>query len=553
MTETPTFTPQPHDLYGEDTKVGDLGEAANHLEDLANDLFAEVSRRRTAAAGLPGLGWRKEPHLAEHLAWLLAHETDALTAYCLYRAVLATHPSAWQLADWQRAVGATTPFPLLITAVLDDLAGEGMVDTEGGDASLIAHLRSEWPEERAQSIDLHRLDHSGSSPYDPHLKEMLRSDATIAEKSRAIRMVRFMSRDDADASLLAATKALFEAEKHPGLSNMAGKTLHQMLNAPCDAEGLAFAIDTYHIKGIEAAKDLLTSLLYGVEGYLLDTFDAQSTVPQGLADTLLQRFSASHPAESAEWIIDAIRTIAKDRSRPLAALSAVSWLSRCKLAEGAVDGLALEMAGDPSNAEAQGLAIRVLARKSGALLPLLDRLKEGAQAASTSPNVRRAMFDALVTPRSGLNVPREDVVELYLTYLKHPEFAHFAHAIHTPDLASVASHYATRLAAEFADIPDQSARIDGLDLLTATFTWGLDPIFDDARAETTKVLLAALDRPKEEDLHFKVYWNILKAELPEPHKSTFAAGLRERLGRIEYSDRTRGNLELWLSEHDQKD
>lgn len=236
----------------------------------------------------------------------------------------------------------------------------------------------------------------------------------------------------------------------------------------------------------------------------------------------------------------------------MAALSASAWLARCRGSRDGVTALALDFAGDDSNPPAQALVIRVLGRQAGALKPERDRLRDLAIAPGTAADVRRAVFLVMAdTRRSGMGIGMKEVIDLFLAYLQHPGFDYAAYALFTSDLQSVEGHYIARLSASFDHIPDEAGRLAAMDLIEASFGWGFDPVFDPWRTETTALLLASLDRVHEEDLHARVFWNMLnEVILPEPHRAHFAAGLRDRLARLPYSGKTRSSIEGWLQDND---
>lgn len=554
MSTPQNFSPQRYEIGGTDPQPGldTLGDHQNTLAVIEQELHLEVGKRRAIAASLAGLGWRwrETPHLAEHLAWLLSRETDALTAYSLYRAVLATHPERWHLFDWQRDLIGTTPFALLRTAIIDDLSGEGALDVKSEeDKALTALLDMANPEHRALMAEVNWLAGNSAQAGVDTVVSMLQPAASMPEKVAAMRIVQFASDARLEEKAVPALLALFRIERHPGLSLKIADTIVRKHGYRIDLETIAFFIRAWHADQMPASRIAMGSMLFGVEGFLLDKFMEGEQRSSALTDALLAQFSPARlPADGAA-IVASLTAISIDGTHPLAAFAATATLQATGHPHAAGAQLVLHMAEreqDPAN---RAFAIRVLGEQPRALLPLLDTLKALAVAPNTDARVRRSAFHALVNTRqSALPTEAPEVIDLYFQYLTSAPFEHFADAVHGSDVAKAPEHFLVRFAENFDAIKSEAARQAAFNLLAAPFAFGIDTAFQPHWDKVVALMLRALDTPADGDLHYTLFYNLLHdVAVPEGPAALFAEGLKARLARVAYTERSRGLMEAWLS------
>ncbi len=530
-----------------------LGDHENALAALESELHLSVCQRRTMAASLMGLGWRKTAHLSEHLAWLLSRETDALTAYSLYQTVMSTHPERWTLTSWADEVLRTTPFSLLRTAILDDLMGAVSIDFESTEGqALMALLDKANPEHRALLAEHLWLADADSKCPIAEVVDMLRVLASMAEKVAATRIVQFADKPPLDESALPALMALFRVECHPGLSLKIADILVRKHNFRVDLEMLAFFIRARHQDGIAAAEMAMGSMLHGVEGFLTDSFLLGEPRKSALTQALLAAFSPARLPADAASVVDALVAISIDINEPFAAFAATAALAATNHHSDAGRRLVLQMAQKGGDPVARALAIRVLGQQPKALLPLLNELKALTVAVDSDPRVRRAAFHALVhTQQSGLPVQITQVIDLYFQYLREAPFTHFGDAMYGSNAAQAPAHFLAQFTESLGLIPSEPARQAAFNILCNPFGFGVSPEFKPYWTQIIPLMLAALDKPRHGGLHYTIFWNLLhEVALPEHAVNTFRQGLAERLKRVKYTKRTRGLIENWLQRHD---
>jgi hypothetical protein len=548
------FIPQRHEI-GESEAAPGMGSLDDHeyaLADLEKEIHLDASPRRAMAAGLIALGWRETSHLAEHLAWLLQRETDALTAYSLYRAVVVTHPDRGALTSWTHSVLQTTPFALLRTAILDDLLAQGYIDVDSAeDQALLALLDKTNPEHRALLAEhLWLTDHHTKCDVSEVVR-MLQLQSSMAEKVAGMRIVQFASDPQLDALALPALMALFRVERHRGLSLKIADTLVRKRNFSMDLDMVAFLIRAWHGDGVPAAEIAMGSMLYGVEGFLMDNFLLGEQRTSALTKALLASFSPSLLPMDTRSVVDALTTISTDIAEPFAAFAATAALAAVRQSNAAGQQMVLETAQKGNDPVARALAIRVLGQQPRALLPLLAELKALAVAKDSDPGIRRAAFHALVnTQQSGLAVRMPEVIDLYFQYLREAPFAHFGDAVHGSDVAQAPSHFLAQFAHSLDEIRSESARQAAFSLISKTFGFGISEEFEPYWPQVIQLMLKALDKPRHGEVHYTIFWNMLhEVPMPKPAAAEFSNGLKERLQHIKYTKRTRGLIENWLQSH----
>lgn len=552
MSDDYTFTPQRHEIFGSDPAPGleTLCEAVHAMTALEDEINLEVNRRRVMAASLFGLGWRATPHLAEHLAWLLERETDGLTAYSLYRAVLATHPEPWMLDVWTRDVMARTPFALLKTAMLGVLVDDGRIDFYSEeDKPLLGLLDHANPEHRAAVLEQKWLVNGDSEGGIGDVLAMLQPTASIAEKMSAIRIVDFVSKDQIGPGALRALTGLFRVEQHPGLSLKIADTLVRKNGQRIDLDMLAYLIRAEHEDDVPAAKFAIKRVLYGVEAHLLDHYGPPEQRPSDLSTALLKMFSRARTPDHGQDVAQALQELSIDMTQPLAAFAATAALKESNQNHEGGSRAAFACAQGGDDPVARALAIRVLGQQSKALLPLLDQLKTLAVAPNTDPRVRRSAFHALVNIRqSALPTTTKDIIDLYFRYLREAPFSHFADAVHGSDIAGEPQHFLMRFSESFDSIASEAAREAAMRLAEKPFGFGLREEFEPYWPEVVGLMLKALDQPTHDTLHYFMFWNMLH-HVPMPKKAAemFAHGLKQRLAQLAYAERITPMIEEWLA------
>jgi len=554
--EDAPFVPQRRPQLFADAAPGmeTLDEAvANLLATLERELMLETSARRAMAATLPGLGSRSTAHLAEHLAWLLEREPDALTALSLYRAVLATHPMYWKIWAWTDQVMRTTPFPLMRSALLADRMAAAGLDLESEDGlARLALLDMADPEHRAQLEEYRWLVSDPSKCEMSDLIAMLQPSASMPEKLAALRVMHFMSEPDLDAQGVPALLALFRVEKHPGLSQRLAETIVKKHGFKVNLALLAFLICARLRDGVSAAEEAMASHLFGNEGFLLDklTYLGEERSAH-LATALLARFSASHLPENASAVAQALTDISVDIASPMAAFAATAALQEARLPSAVAGAELVSSAARTSHDPVtRALAIRVLGQQPRALLPMLDDLKALAVAADTHPRVRRSAFHALVNRhQSALPTKMREVIDLWFQYLREAPFEHFADAMHGSDVAKESAHFVAQFSASFDAIASESALQAAFELIQEPFGFGIRAEFEAHWDQVVLLMLRALDRPRHGQLHRFIFWNMLH-EVPMPPQTAalLATGLKERLERVKYTKRSRQLIEGWLAD-----
>jgi hypothetical protein len=556
MDNTQVFTPQRYEIGGADVALGmDKLEAyENALRDMEQEIHIETSARRSIAAYLVGIGWRESHQLAEHLAWLLERETDALAAYSLYRAVMATHPENWTITPWIHSVLQTTPFPLLHAVIMQDLFSQGSVDVESAECrALMAQLNPENPEHRAVLAEHLWLMEADSKCNIDDVIGMLSAQACMAEKVAGMRIVQFTSDPQLDERAVPALMDLFKAERHTGLSLKIADVLVRKHGFRIDLDMLAFFIRAWHTDAMAAAKTGMGTMLFGVEGFLMDDFFQGEQRKSALTAALLAEFSPSRLPDHATSIVDALAAISTDLANPFAAFAASAALGEIGHPNAVgKDILLLETAKTGVEPAARALAIRVLGQQRRALLPLLQELKTLCVAPDTDSRVRRAAFHAWVNKESsGLTVKSEEVIDLYFQYLREAPSSHFADALHGSDLERTASYFLTVFAQSIEAMASESARMAAFNLVTNPFGFGISPEFERHWPQVVQLMLTALDLPAHADLHYAIFWNMLyEVAVPKRAADAFGKGLRDRLNRIEYTERSRGQIEDWLQRHE---
>lgn len=547
MSASQDFTPQRH-AFGEPNPGPelDLPEAQlNPLLTLERELHLEAGQRRAIAASFAGSGRRETPRLAEHMAWLLIHETDALAAYSLYCAVLATHPERWTLFDWQREQVRVTPFAELRTAILDDLLAEGILDLDDEEDlalvtvsehhALIAEYR--WLGGDAARCDVNEV------------VAMLDHQSSMAEKVAAVRIIRFANDQRLNEHAMPALLALFRVERHPGLSLRIAGTISYRHSGQINLDLVAFLVRAWHGDGVPAARIALGSVFYVVEGSRTDSFALAQEPQSVLTDALLAEFSAERPPADGAALVPALTRISTDGARPFAAFAATSVLQATRHPSAAGTQFLFDTAKDGQDPAARAFAIRTLGAQPGLLLPLLDHLKALAMAPETDARIRRAAFSALVNAgQSGLPTPITEVIDIFFRYLTEAPFEHFADALHGGDIVAAPEHFLARAEESLDAIGSAAARQRVFSMMAAPFAFGIDPAFQPYWSRITGLMLRALDNPQHGEVHYEIFWNLLHTvEVPRPAAIIFTEGLRQRLHRVDYTERSRGLIEHWLA------
>jgi hypothetical protein len=551
MSTSQDFTPQRHELHGPDAAPGfdTLGDRENALLGIEKELHLDVAKRRMLAAVLTGLGWRKTPHLAEHLAWLLARETDALTAYSLYGAVLATHPQRWTLHTWQLELLRTTPFAMMRTVILDDLLSEGLVDVDSAEGkAVLALLDMANPEHRALVTE-HRWLVGDTATCDiREVVALLQPSASMPEKIAGTRIIQFSDDPRLETHALPQLAALFRVERHPGLSLKIVDTFVRKRQFQIDPDMIAFLIRAWHGDGIPASKTGMGSVFHGVEGFLMDSFMRGEQRQSTLTDALLASFAPVRLPPDGTAVIEALTVISTDVTTPFAAFAATAALGAIRQPNDAGTQLVLETARSGEDPVARALAIRVLGTQPRALLQLIDVLKERVVAPDADPRVRRAAFHALInTHQSGLPTRIPEVIDLYFRYLTEAPFDHFGDALHGSDVGKEPELYLRRLGENLGAIGSASARQAAFNMISNPFGFGIAQEFAPHWAKVVQLMLRALDNPRDGDLHYSIFWNMLNdVAVPEGAAAVFASGLKDRLARVKYTKRSRGLIEHWL-------
>jgi hypothetical protein len=550
MTEDAPFKPQRHDLSAADEPgLADLEEKfVDAAAVLADEHHLEVGKRRMVAAIFASMPWRETPHVAEHLAWLVEREPDALAACSLYFAVIAAHPQSWTIWEWKHHLVRTTPLPLLRTAVMGDLIGEAQLDFESDEGlSLLALMDPSDPEQRTFIVEQQWL--VGEPLRDvAEIVDMLAPHAAMPEKYAAIRIMRFSDDPRLVEHALPVLRELFRVESHSGLSLRIADAL-VWKSSRLDLDLIAFVIETFHRFGVAAGEVALASMLYGVEGFLMDSFSPGEESTTTLTRALLGAFS-SHDHVDASDIVKALTELSVDSSNAQAAFAGTAALGELRQPNAAGSQLVMDTARQGSDPTARALAIRVLARKPRGLLPLLDELAALAVGANTDPSVRRSAFHALLDHNAGLGVTVKRVIDLYFQYLREAPFDHFADALSSSDVAKVPAHFMHRFAESFDDIGSEAAREAAFRLVSDTFSFGIQEEFAPHWDAIVVLMLRALEESQHGQLHYFMFWNMLHdVSVPEPAAATFATGLRDQLGRIKHTKATRGLIENWLEQH----
>jgi hypothetical protein len=551
MTDDPLFKPQRHDLSSADELgLADLDEKfVNAATVLADDHHLEVGKRRMVAAIFGSMPWRETPHVAEHLAWLVEREPDALAACSLYFGVIAAHPSAWTIWEWKHHLVQTTQLPLLRTAVMGNLIGEAELDFESDEGrSLLALMDPSDPEQRTFIVEQQWL--VGEPLRDvAEIIAMLAPHAAMPEKYAAIRIMRFSDDPRLAEHALGVLRELFGVESHSGLSLRIADALVWKSNFRLDLDLIAFVIETFHRSGVAAGEVALASMLYGVEGFLMDSFSSGEESTNTLTKALLGAFR-SHDHVDASDIVKALTELSVDSSNAQAAFAATAALEELREPNTPGVQLVLDTARQSSDATARALAIRVLARKPRGLLPLLDELTALAVDANTDPSVRRSAFHAMLDHDAGLGVTVKRVIDLYFQYLREAPFDHFGDALSSSDAAKVPAHFLHRFAESLDDIGSEAAREAAFRLVADTFSFGVQEEFAPHWDAIAGLMLRALEKSRHGQLHYFLFWNMLNdVSVPVPAAATFAAGLRDQLGRVKHTKATRGLIENWLEQH----
>jgi hypothetical protein len=554
MANSQRFTPQRHEIGAADAAIGmdNLEAHENALRDIEKEIHIATSARRAIAAGLTGIGWRESHHLSEHLAWLLERETDALTAYSLYRAVINTHPQRWTITPWVHQVLKTTPFPMLRAVILDELFDEGDIDLESSEGqALLAQLDTENPDHQALLAEhLWLIDADTKCPIDDVIG-MLDVQASMPQKVAAMRIVQFTSDPELDQRAMPALMALFARERHNGLSLKIGDILVRKHGFKIDLDAIAFFIRAWHSDGILTAKIAMGSMLFGVEDFLMDNFFRGEQRQSALTEALLGAFSPTRLPTDAASVVDALTALSTDITNPLAAFAATAALAETGYPHTAGRQVVLHTAKTGADPLARALAIRVLGQQPKALQPLLGELRALCVATDTDPRVRRAAFHAMVnTEQSGLAVKSKEVIDLYFQYLREAPFVHFGDALHGSDIEPVASYFLECFSQSIEKIKSEQARQAAFNLISSPFGFGIATEFEPHWPAVIQLMLTALDQPKHGELHYTIFWNMLHdVVVPKRAAAAFGKGLHQRLTQIKYTRRTRGLIEDWLKRH----
>jgi hypothetical protein len=289
-------------------------------------------------------------------------------------------------------------------------------------------------------------------------------------------------------------------------------------------------------------------VFYGVEGFLMDSFMRGESRHSMLTDALLASFSPARLPPDGAAIIEALTFISTDVANPFAAFAATAALGATHQPNDAGTQLVLDTARNGADPVACALAIRVLGQQPRALLPLSDVLKGRAVAPDTDPRVRRAAFHALInTHQSGLPTQIPEVIDLYFRYLTEAPFDHFGDALHGSDVGKNPEHYLSRFAENFAAIGSASARQAAFNMISSPFGFGIAPEFQPHWSQVVQLMLKALDNPRDGNLHYSIFWDMLhEVEVPDDAATVFARGLKDRLGRVKYTKRSRALIDGWL-------
>jgi hypothetical protein len=551
MSEHEKFVPKRYDVLGANLPPGidNLGELDNALSDLTNDMHLDTVHRRATTARLAGLGWRATPHLAEHLAWLLEHETDELSACNLYYAILATHPQAWLLREWQLDLLNKSQLVMLRTVIITGFLSSGEIDIDDAQGKqLLKHIDHTNPEQRAElAKHLWLIDHK-KKPSVAAVIEMLQPNAHMLEKTAALTVVKYTSDTRLKKSAQAPIRELFRSERQPRLSQIIGDHLVRLSTHAIDLELAVFFIQTWHRDEITAAKDALQRVFYSVESFLMDSFALGEERSSELTNALLAKFSASSLPNTPQALVQALTELSTDAQHSVAALAATAALQAAHSDNALGVQFALSIIQSNAEPKIRALAIRALGTKPFALTPIAEQLKTYAGARDTHPRIRRAAFDVLInTHQSGLRIKLENVIDLYFQYLTGAPFDHFADAMYTYVVAKNAHYFLSCLDQHLDKISSQSARIAAFNLINNSFGFGIDEAFTPHWLSVVRLMLRALDKPRHGDLHHQIFWNALhEVPMPIAAANEFSAGLKNRLKRIKYTKRTASMMEDWL-------
>jgi hypothetical protein len=550
MSDDEPFRPQRHNLSATDLP-GFSGLDEKYVSAalcLADDHHVETGKRRMLAAGLASVPWQETPHVAEHFAWLIEREPDALTACSLFFGVIAAHPSAWTIWEWKHHVLRTTQLPLLRTAIMGNLIGEAEFDFDSDEGiSLLALMDPADAEQRTFLIEHQWL--AGEPNRDvAEIVAMLSPNASMAEKSVAIRIMRFSDDPRLGERAMPALRELFRNEGHAGLSLRIADVLVWKSNFRIDLDLVAFVIETFHRSGVVAAEVALASMLYGVEGFLMDSFAAVEERSNTLTRAVLDSFTASDHVDASD-VLEVLSALSIDATNVQAAFAATAALEELHQPNAGGAQLVFDTARQGADPTARALAIRVLAKKPRALRSLCDELKGLTVGVATDPAVRRSAFHALLDHNAGLGISVKQVIDLYFHYLCDAPFVHFGDAVSPSDAANVPAHYINRFTESFDDIASQEAREAAFRLVADTFSFGIQEEFVAHWGAIVALMLRAFEKPRHGQLHYFIFWNMLHdVDIPEPHGAAFRAGLRDQLTQVKYTKATRSLIENWLKE-----
>lgn len=553
MPANETFTPQRHEIGSAESAIDSeaVREHEDALTDLEKDIHLEASTRRRMAARLVGIGRRQTPALAEHLAWLLEHETDALTAYGLYVAVLAVHPDSAQVFEWQRALLQATPFALLRTALMDDLWSTGAIEHDSAEGRFLAdQLDRKSPEHRAALTEQRWLAGDTGRRKISEVTALLQPQASMAEKNAGVRIMRFASDPRIEAQALPALIELFRAERHRGLSRRIADTIARRGSAEMDLDLAAQLIRTFHGDAIPAAESVLSSMFYGVEAHLMDSIARGEPSQGALAQALLAQFSPNSLPADGEAAALALAALAAHGRDPRVAIAATAALQASGRAHTQGASLVYATAAGSDDPEIRALALRVLAEQPRALLPLFDELKALAVVPHTDPRIRNAAFLALAnSQQSGLPIGIEAVIDLYFQYLGAIPLGQTVDPLYGLNFAEAPEPFLARFCESLPAMQSQSARLAALAVMENPFSFGIGETFEPYWPQCVAAMLQILDEPRNGDLHTRIFWNMLHdVAVPEPAAAMFTRGLKERLARVKYTKRSRSLIEDWLQQ-----
>lgn len=513
------------------------------------DVYESASRRLQSLKLIDGAPYFKETEASKKVLALLEEELDELVAINLYQVGVALHPQPWKLHDWKlNELLMSTPFPSIRKIIFEEFLAEGSL-TPGEDyPEQIGALDKNRPEDRAILWEIERYSgNTNSKKSAKEMRKMLLESASITEKLLALKTLSYSNVDERSKEDVAALKSLFLVEKHPGLSKKIAEVLAKISTRTCDEEMIVFALNACHLNKVSAADRLLRSLLYGIEGYLQDDLSAQDAQSEGFTELLLQSFKGVTSKISEKDLNSKAREIAKDLTKPKALLSATAWIAKCKKAEPGLYDSGLKLFTESKDPAVRALAIRSLGNNFGVLGAYVEELKELASGEGVDENVRRAAFFVLLSRKSGLGLSLKSVLDLYFIYLQHPGFSHFGDAVYSDQVAREAEYYIVELSKIFDKIPTQTARKYAIEHFSKSFGFGLEPAFDPWRKEVVELMLASLNRPKEEDLHYFIFWNILNGDpLSKEDKKLFKAELKKKLETIPYSELSKSRIEGWI-------